>query len=85
MYNIYSIVNYNINFNYMNKKDLITIENDIKSFKRVRRIVGELIANFPDDADKIWQQEEFLQLSNARIFLDKTIPRLEKLIDKANP
>lgn len=61
----------------MEKKDYITtIKNDIKSFKRVRRVVGELIANFPDDAREIWQQEEFLQLASARITLDKTIIRL---------
>lgn len=73
-----------INLKNMNKEDITTIRNDIKSFKRVRRVVGELIINFPDDAKKVWQQEEFLQLSNARIFLDKTIIRLETLINKAS-
>lgn len=75
-----------INLSIMTKEDILSVKNDIKAFKRVRRCVGELIINFPDDADKIWQQEEFIQLSNARIFLDKTIFRLENLVKKAtNP
>lgn len=66
----------------MKKEDISTIQNDIKSFKRVRRVVVELIDNFPDDALELRQQEEFFQLFNARIFLDKTISRLQRLLDK---
>lgn len=71
----------------MDEKEIFRLKNDrlkddIKSFKRVRCIVSELICNFPDDAREIYQQEEFLQLNNARIFLDKTIIRLEKLLKK---
>lgn len=67
----------------MKKEDISTLQNDIKAFKRVRRVVRELIINFPEDAQEIYQQEEFLQLSNARLFLDKTIFRLEKLLSKS--
>lgn len=67
----------------MKKEDISPLKNDIKSFKRVRRVVGELIISFPEDADSIKCQEEYVQLLNARIFLDKTIYRLEKLLDKS--
>lgn len=71
-----------INFTYMNKEDITRIKNDIKSFKRVHRVVCELINNFPEDAQTLCHLEEFLQLSNARIFLEKAIIRLENLLDK---
>lgn len=71
-----------INFSSMKKEDISTLKNDINSFKRVRRVVKELILNFPEDADCIQAQEEFVQLSNVIIFLDKTIYRLEKLLSK---
>lgn len=67
----------------MKKEDIPTIQNDIKAFKRVRCVVRELIINFPEDALDICQQEEFIQLYNARVFLDKTIYRLEKLLSKS--
>lgn len=65
------------------KKDICPLKNDINAFKRVRRVVRELIVNFPEDADCIECQEEYIQLLNARIFLDKTIYRLEKLLSKS--
>lgn len=71
-----------INYKFMTKEDILTIKNDIKAFKRVRRVVRELIVNFPEDANELCHQEEFFQLSNARIFLDKTIIRLENLLNK---
>lgn len=72
-----------INISNMNKAEVNQLKNDIKSFKSVRRVVKELIINFPDNAQEIYQQEEFLQISNAHIFLDKTINRLEKLLSKS--
>lgn len=68
----------------MKKEDISTIKNDIKAFKRVHRVVCELIDNFPEDAHELRMQEEFLQMSNAHIFLQKVIPRLQKLLTKEN-
>lgn len=68
----------------MKKEDIISVKNDIKAFRRARRVVRELIVNFPDDRQEIFIQEEFLQLSSAFIFLEKTISRLEDLVNKAS-
>lgn len=70
----------------MTKEDISTLKADLKSLKRTRRVVMELLLNFPDDAKELRHQEEFIQLFNARICLDKTIIRMQHLLEKvSNP
>lgn len=63
--------------------DFLTLKNDIKSFKRVRRVLLDLIHNFPSGLE-ITIQEERLQLLTTRLYLEKTISRLEKLLEKSS-
>ena len=70
----------------MKKEDIATLQNDIKSLRRTRRVIKELILNFPQDAKEIRHEEEFIQLATTRICLDKTIIRMKHLLDKvSNP
>lgn len=70
----------------MKKEDILTLKADIKSLRRTRRVFKDLILNFPDDANELKHQEEFIQLANVRIYLDKTIYRMQHLLEKVtNP
>lgn len=66
----------------MTKEEMFTIKADIKSLKRSRRVIKELIVNFPRDSHELYHEEEFLQLCNAKIYLDKTIIRMQRLFEK---
>ena len=66
----------------MKKEDITTLQNDIKSLKCTRRVIKELILNFPENAKEIRHEEEFLQLCSTRICLDKTIMRMQHLLEK---
>lgn len=68
----------------MRKEDILTLKSDIESLKRTRRVVKELILNFPDDSKDLCHQEEFIQLSIARICLDKIIIRMQHLLEKVS-
>ena len=68
----------------MKKEEIVTLQNDIKSLRRTRRVIKELILSFPEDAKDICYEEELIQLCSARICLDKTISRMNHLLDKVS-